>query len=295
MGTNELEPDGQKVLPEQRVGSAMREAREAGGISLRKLAQQLGYHSHTTLSSYERGAVMSTDEAVAGYERVLGLKSGTLVDVLESARIERHGDAWAKRRMHIPAEFVQTEPAQAGRLNEPKGQVLILKRWRLRRWMAGTSLVVMLAAVGLVVALLASQPGPATTSGAVSGVQDKADPSVTGCAADGVTVDSVNVYDPPEHLVGVLQLRSSARCGTSWPRFVPEPTLAIKPKLMLELDVYRPADGLNAKFQVTYDGLAAYGNMLISSHQCVYAQIALIPQDQPSLPPVQTACRMAPG
>lgn len=91
----------------------MREAREAAGISLRKLAGQLGYHSHTTLSSYERGAVMPTDEAVTGYERLLDLTPGTLADVLEQARIERHGDAWAKRRVHIPVEFVPLEAVEA--------------------------------------------------------------------------------------------------------------------------------------------------------------------------------------
>lgn len=62
-----------KILPEQRVGAAMRQARELAGISLRQIAKDLGYHSHTTLSSYERGAVMPTDEAVRGYEQLLGL------------------------------------------------------------------------------------------------------------------------------------------------------------------------------------------------------------------------------
>ncbi|HEX4833888.1 MAG TPA: hypothetical protein VH478_22670, partial [Trebonia sp.] len=67
------------------------------------------------------------------------------------------------------------------------------------------------------------------------------------------------------------------------------------PKLTLELDVDRPADGGMAKFHVTYDGQAAYGNMLTSDHQCVYAQVTLIRQGQPSLPPVQTACLKSPG
>ena len=64
-------------------------------------------------------------------------------------------------------------------------------------------------------------------------------------------------------------------------------------RLTLELDVYRPADGASAKFPVTYDGQSAYGNMLISSHECVYAQMTLTWQGQPSMPPVQTGCRMA--
>lgn len=283
-----------ELLPEQRVGTAMREARESIVISLRSMAKQLGYNSHTTLSSYERGAVMPTDETVTGYERILGLSPGTLADVLERARIERHGDAWAKRRVRIQTEFAPVAPAEAKppvELDQPSAPSS--KPWPPRRWTAVAGGVVMLGIVALVVGLLIGQPGSARTVGAVSGVQDGSDPSVTGCAADGVTVDSVDVYDPPEHLVGVLQLRSSPRCGTSWPRFVPVATLALKPKLTLELDVYRPADGAGAKYAVTYDGLDAYGNMLISSHQCVYAKVMLTRQGQPSLPPVATSCIIA--
>jgi transcriptional regulator with XRE-family HTH domain len=278
-----------KLLPEQQVGNAMREAREMAGLSLRSLAKQLGYHSHTTLSSYERGAVMPTDEAVTGYERVLGLTVGTLTSVLEEARIERHGDAWAKRRVHIPTEFVEPrQPEVSEDLVPPRRG-----RWRPGRWMVIALAMIAIAAVALVIKSLVGHPGAAHTAATVIGVRDGADPTVTGCKQDGVTSDSVNVYDPPEHLVGVLQLRSSPRCGTSWPRFVPEPTLATSPKLILELDVYRPADGASAKFRVSYDSNLAYGNMLISAHQCVYAQVTLTRQGQPSLPPVQTGCQKA--
>lgn len=288
MSTEGLEPNQPTLLPEQRVGRAMREARGAADISLRNLAKQLGYHSHTTLSSYERGAVMPTDEAVAGYERVLDLRPGVLTDVLESARIERHGDAWAKRRVHIPTEFVEHRRPEVTEDPLPAGR----RRSRPGRWLVIALAMVAVATVTLMVSLLIDQ-GAAHTAAAVSGVQDGSDPSVTGCAADGVTVDSVNVYDPPEHLVGVLQLRSSAKCGTSWPRFVPTSALAITPQLTLELDVYRAADGATAKYSVAYDGQPAYGNMLISAHQCVFAEVTLTRQGQPSLPPVQTDCHMA--
>src|SRR5436309_783774 len=98
-GRSDAQPDEPTLLPEQRVGAAMREARESRGVSLRRLAEQLGYQSHTTLSGYERGAVMPTETVVEGYERILGLASGSLTKVLEEARIERHGDAWTKRRV----------------------------------------------------------------------------------------------------------------------------------------------------------------------------------------------------
>jgi transcriptional regulator with XRE-family HTH domain len=295
MSADEPQADGSTLLPEQRVGKAMREAREAAGISLRSMAKQLGYHSHTTLSSYERGAVMPTDEVVAGYKRILGLSAEILVEILEAARIERHGDAWAKRRLHIPTEVIAEQPAEAEQSEETEESQAKTRRarWRPGRWQLIAGGAIVLGLAGLVVGLLVIQPGPSAST--VSGVQDGKDPSVTGCAADGVTVNSVNVYDPPEHLVGVIQLRSSARCGTSWGRFAPEPTIATKPTLTLEIDIYRPADGMSARYRVTYDGLPAYGNMLISSHQCVYAQVTLIRAGQPSLPPVQTGCRKSAG
>src|SRR5215472_8793435 len=64
MTSDDAQPVSANVQPEQRVGAAMRRARELAGISLRDMAKRLGYNSHTTLSSHERGAVMPTDESV---------------------------------------------------------------------------------------------------------------------------------------------------------------------------------------------------------------------------------------
>lgn len=293
MSADGPEPVVPKLLPEQRVGAAMREARESAGTSLRSMAGRLGYHSHTTLSSYERGAVMPTDEAVTGYERLLGLAPGALISVLEDARIERHGDAWAKRRVHLPVEFVSPEPGQsASRQDAPPRHPGLNRRWVL---LAGGILLLALAVP--VAALMINQGRQQASSSSFPpvGVRDGADPKVTGCAMGATTLDKVDVYDPPQHLVGRLQLRSSARCGTSWGRFAPTVALATKPPLELEIDVYRPADGAVARFRVAYDGQPAYGNMLINKHECVYAQVTLIRKGQASLPPIQTACRQSPS
>lgn len=228
---------------------------------------------------------MPTDKMVEGYERVLGLEPGTLIRVLEEARVESHGDPFAKRRSGIPVDSI---PETAG--DESGSQDTSRTRWFHRRWTITTAGVLIIGLVTLVVILLTGRP----RSPAVE-VPDGTDPRVTGCATGAVTSDSVDVYDPPEHLIGTLQLRSSARCGTSWGRFVPTSALSIKPTFTLEIDVDRPADGAAARYHVTYDGLPAYGNMLISSHECVYAQLTFKRLGQPSLPPVQTACRQAPG
>lgn len=146
-------------------------------------------------------------------------------------------------------------------------------------------------AVVVAIIMLTGQHRPARAGATLIGVRDGADPVVTGCKLGAVTTSSVDVYDPPQHLVGRLQLRNSTRCGTSWGRFVPTVALATTPPLELEIDVYRPADGAVARFRVTFDNNYAYGNMLISKHECVYAQITLIRRGRPVIPSVQTACR----
>ena len=93
------------LLPEQRVGQALRSAREAAGLSLRMMARRLNYNSHSTLSEYENGTKMPSETVVEGYERILGLKLGTLRTVLEAANIEHHGDAWPMRRTHVPFQY----------------------------------------------------------------------------------------------------------------------------------------------------------------------------------------------
>jgi len=111
--------DGSPNLPEQRVGAALRNARLTAGWTLRSMAQRLNYGSHSTLSEYEKGARMPSEAVVEGYERLLQLKPGTLMAILEAANIERHGDAWTKRRIHLPPQHVDTneqvqEPKQTG-------------------------------------------------------------------------------------------------------------------------------------------------------------------------------------
>jgi transcriptional regulator with XRE-family HTH domain len=265
----------------------MREAREAHGVSLRKLAKQLGYQSHTTLSGYERGAIMPTDAVVAGYEQALGVEPGSLMAVLEAARIERHGDAWPKRRMHVPAEFVHTEGdavaervAAAVTTPEPMPQ----PRRHRRLWVWGGAVVLVLAVGALIAVVLTNQPA------AHGAYPDGSDPKVTGCAVDAETTSSVDVYYPASHLVGTLELRTSDRCGMSWGRFTPTAALAVSPTVQLEIDAHRPADGAVARFGVTYDGLAAYGNMLESDHECVYATLTLQTRNLGASPSFQTGC-----
>ena len=285
--STEEAPGVDGLLPEQRVGAVMREARESRRISLRTLSkQQLGYQSHTTLSGYERGATMPTDEAVAGYERVLGVEPGFLTAALEAARIERHGDAWAKRRIRVPVEFLPAEESAAAdqaTIPSSSDEAIPPPRRHRRMWI-GSAVVVLVLVTGVIAAVLANQPA------AHSAYADGRDPKVTGCASDARTTSNVDVYYPSGHLVGTLELRTSGRCGMSWGRFTPTPALTTSPPVQLEIDAHRPADGTAARFGVTYDGQAAYGNMLESDHECVYATLTLQTQDLGRSPSYQTGC-----
>lgn len=139
--------DQPRLLPEQRAGAALRAAREAGGIGLREMARRLNYSSHSGLSEYEKGVKMPPEAVVAGYEHILGLEPGVLTAVLEAANVERHGDAWSKRKVHIPVQFVPVKPPSANVIAPEEPEVVAAPpRHRRRR--------LMWAAVGVVVVVV---------------------------------------------------------------------------------------------------------------------------------------------
>jgi len=291
--------EAHRLSPEQRVGAALRQAREDGGLSLRELAKRLGYNSHTTLSAYERGSVMPTDQVIEGYERVLGLPDGPLKATLEEANIARHGDAWAKRRTHVPAQL----PPVSGETPVIGPTVSSGRRRTVIVTGAMAAVIALVAGAILLAVNLVSAKTPAQVIASnasprpivVSANLDQADPVVAGCAAGAVSADTVDVFDPPEYIAGVLDLRYSSACGTSWGRFVPSAILPATPQLVIEINLGRPADGAKALYRLAYSaGQTTYGNMLMSRNECVYAEVILHRSDK-STTPVRTACRRGSG
>lgn len=113
------------------MGEALRLLREVrlGPRSLRKLARELGQH-HSYLSSCERGEAGISDRLVLGYERVLSLRDGAVLEVAaalargEAVELDRYfiedtGDTQAvsPAEAETVAREKVTEPVEAvGRL-----------------------------------------------------------------------------------------------------------------------------------------------------------------------------------
>src|ERR1700677_4008462 len=100
------------------------------------------------------------------------------MNLLEWARIEPRGDAWAKRRVHLPTEFASTERDPSG----PSQDAVPRRRLR-RRWVMLPGGILILGVVALVVVLLTGQlRSSGFAASPVIGAQDGSDPGVTGCS-----------------------------------------------------------------------------------------------------------------
>jgi len=179
------------LLPEQRVGAALRTARQEAGLSLREMARRLNYGSHSTLSEYENGARMPSEIVVEEYERLLQLAAGTLTRMLEAANIERHGDAWARRRVHLPLRLVPAEEPAADQVRPGPSPTADASRWSV-----------------------AASPWPRQP------VADGADPDAAGCSADAITAHSRRIaLTERRTVIGHIELRYCPRSRAAWGRF----------------------------------------------------------------------------
>ncbi|WP_170321400.1 helix-turn-helix domain-containing protein [Acrocarpospora pleiomorpha] len=281
-------------LPEQRVGAAMRSARMSARIGLRKMAKLVGYNSHSQLHEYETGSKMPSDKIVRLYEQVLGIDDESLQSVLEDARIERHGDPFSRRRAHLPMrlEPASLDHAATKRFSHvsegsdepapPANHVFVARAFRWKRY---ALLVLVLVTATVAVLWSARQAGDQVPPVAVDG----SDPEVLGCGRDAETADSVKIFYPERYLAGFLELRASRHCQASWGKFIHSDALQQTPPLIVAVSVHRPADGASAPYEHTFAGQDIYGNLLMSSHTCVYAQVRL-KREQSMSPLYRTAC-----
>ena len=259
-------PAGEDGSPAAEVGRAMRAAREARRLSLRDLAKKLGFNSHTRFSGYELGRQLPPDEIVEGYEKVLDLEPNSLMRLVERARIAEHGDSFPKRRKPLGT--------QMDAVNRPRRRVLI-----------AALVVALIAAVVAVVVILVAEKNRVRAD-------DGSDAISTGCDADAVTLDHVDVYFPAQYKVGTLELRASPYCGTSWGKFTQAKDLPTTPPLNIKITASRPADGAMRPFALDYVGENIYGDQLISRFQCVFVEIIVTRDHRTSSAPISTSCQV---
>ncbi|WP_257571176.1 XRE family transcriptional regulator [Streptomyces sp. NP160] len=109
-------------------------------------------------------------------------------------------------------------------------------------------------------------------------VADGSDPQDTGCARlPGVeTLDNTEVQQDGVP-VGLAQLKYSPGCGASWPRFEPFPGAEISADTVVHVDIVRPATSAEPfAFSAPYvTDQATFGNLALSTGDCVYASVSL--------------------
>lgn len=282
-----LDPDGS---PLTELALALRELRRsAGSPSYRVMAKQV-HRSPTALSEAAGGTQVPSWDTVEAYVRACEADPSEWRARWEAVRDSRTPDTPHKAadeddRIPTPEALAPTQPIRRS-------------NWLTRR----TGLITL--GVGLVLAILPVgyftllRPTPASptaitsvTPSATQAVHDGADPKDSGCALDPdlITLDGAEVdYDGKP--AGLAQLRYAPTCGVAWARFEPFPNAAIPTGAMIHTDTIRPADdNLRMPFQAPYVGAPVYGNLLVSTSNCVLAA-AWIEANGQSLPESRTHC-----
>ncbi|WP_433519102.1 helix-turn-helix domain-containing protein [Nonomuraea sp. CA-143628] len=91
------------------LGATLRGHRVARGMSLRKLAAQIGLSGHGTLVDYEHGRRIPPEDLLTACEKVLDIADGHLLNLREKALAERAGHA-AALLLDPPSEPVPESP-----------------------------------------------------------------------------------------------------------------------------------------------------------------------------------------
>lgn len=134
------------------LGAALRSERLACGMSLRKLARQIGLSGHGTLVDYEYGRRIPPADLLAACERALGVPDGQLGKLRRAALAERgHAEAGALLL------YARTTTQPTPRAPTPVAVVTRRRRYRMRILLA-VVLPVVTAAVLTAVAVVAQWP-----------------------------------------------------------------------------------------------------------------------------------------
>lgn len=132
--------DGQGVQqpdprPEVRFGQLLRAARDETGLSLRALAGRQDFPwSVTSISDYENGRRLATQQYVAAFEKCVGVRSGALENERVIARDERRALDDGARERSGPAVSDQTDATSSTGSGHQLGADGDPRRARTARW-----------------------------------------------------------------------------------------------------------------------------------------------------------------
>lgn len=152
--------------------------------------------------------------------------------------------------------------------------------------MAGAAVVVAAVAVAAVMLWPAA---PRRGAGAADPIADGSDPNRAGCGPDAVTLATTNVHFPTDQLSGEVDLRYSPHCHAAWGRFEPESGWNPGPGTMVTVWTIRPADQATQSYTVEFGDEAIIGNMLMTAHGCVAAEVSMT-RGKAASPMAMTVC-----
>lgn len=297
---NPLDPD---AGPVQAFAYELRRLREkAGNPSYRKLAEQAHY-SAAALARAAGGQALPTLELTLAY---VAACDGDVeewrqrwLDVAGRQDAPAPGPEAAEPRTAATEADIE-DGAGDGAGDVPVGRGSRKQGSRVRRMWIAASVVILLAAAGVLALVLWPHAAPAmawsparkvlpyTFKSGQSKV-DGADPARAGCV-EAVTLTSQEIWSGPQRL-GNLEVRYNAECRTAWARLDPNAFLINHPSddIRVRLETFRPADGSASRIDEKFVRDRHWAGMLSTRVGCVVARGQIVIDGQAS-DTVQTSC-----
>ena len=286
---------------------------EAGAVEkfayeLRQLRQQCGAPTYRALAQQTHYSVTALSQAAAGHMlpslAVLRAFVQACGGDVEGWERRWHETARAATPAGSPPDDVAAEPlpstgrelqleptSDAGpRPLEASAQPLSRRGWNLlRRHPRVVALAVVLAGIAAATTVLLWPTTPHRGAGAVDPIADGSDPTRAGCGPGAVTLATTNVHFPGDGLSGEVDLRYSPHCHAAWGRFEPATGWNPGSGTMVTVWTIRPADEATQSYTVEFGGEAIIGNMLMTAHGCVAAEVSMT-RGQLASPVATTVC-----
>lgn len=288
-----------RPTPAERVGLAMLQARKTQGLRQIDVAEKMPY-SRTSISEFERGKSLPTEDVVRSFEKALNLEPGTIKNIRDEALWEAYGSTFVKQKRlshDIVRSLVKTyeskieadallagqdiakkastdfeeedscAPEAGDTTSEihPNEKRLASTWWRFRRRTLVKWAIAMTVITTLCTLCTIFDPG-----------WEGHFPEGTICEDDSIALDAKPIYLPFNRRVGTLELRSSLDCKMIWAHFTGIEGLTKDTPTALFFELHRPADNLVKSSRISYDGKHGDTRMLNGGASCVFATIRVL-------------------